>query len=196
VAPSVVLTPKDRFRPKASILCSDLMACVRLSRMTGFIRKFRKKFPAEMGSIMACGTLSFWYKGIGVAPKSANPPVEHLLECGRSSRCPKQSKPRNKSVEAKPCRYWGPQDYHCHSQAPRPQSLVGWGICQPQRPEMTVESLSVRKTSRTAAWCRSTPSTRKARATESLSVRRRFRTSAWRRSTSSTRKPKAQLSQT
>src|SRR5215475_4773950 len=79
----------------------------------------------------------------------------------------------------------GPQDYHCHSQAPRPQSLVGWGICQPQRPEMTIESLSVRKTS---ALRRSISSTRKAKAQESLSVKRRLRTSAWRRSTSSTKK--------
>src|SRR5262249_9563030 len=47
------------------------MACVRLSRMTGFVRKLRKKFSAEMGSNIACGTLSLWYKVIGVAPKSA-----------------------------------------------------------------------------------------------------------------------------
>src|SRR5262249_44492329 len=117
----------------------------------------------------------------------------HLPKCGRSLRCPKRNKLQNESVEARPCRYWGPQDYRCHSQAPRPQSLVGWGTCQTQRPEMTIESLSVRKTS---AWRRSTPSTRKAKAQESLSMKRRFRTSAWRRSTSSTRKAKAQLSQT
>src|SRR5215472_14664893 len=87
--------------------------------------------------------------------------------------------------EARPYRYWGRLDCHCHSQAPRPQSLVGWGICQRQRPEMTIESLSVRKTS---ALRRSMPSTRKAKAQESLSVKRRFRTSAWRPSTSSTKK--------
>src|SRR5262249_51123630 len=47
------------------------MACVRLSRMTGFVRKLRKKFSAEMGSNIACGTSSLCYKVIGVAPKSA-----------------------------------------------------------------------------------------------------------------------------
>src|SRR5262249_48115384 len=146
-----------------------------------------------MGSNIACGTLSLSYKVSGVAPEKRGTPVEPLPECGRSSRCPKRNKLQNKSVEARPCRYWGPLDYHCHSQALRPQSRVGWEICQPQRPEMTIESPSVRKTS---AWRRSTPSTRKAKAQESLSVKRRFRTSAWRRSTSSTKKPKAQLSQT
>ena len=116
-----------------------------------------------------------------------------LTTARRTLRCPRQNNLQSESGSARPCRYWGPRDYHCLSQAPRPQSLVGWEICQPQRPVMTIESLSVRKTS---AWRRSMPSTRKAKAKESLSVKRRFRTSAWRRSTPSTKKPKAQLNQT
>jgi hypothetical protein len=162
--------------------------------MNPFVRKFRfcQKIPAIFETRCSQQGYRAVTKGNGRhSQKSGH--FEHLRGWARSGRCLKRSKFQNESVEARPCRYWGPLDYHCHSQAPRPQSLVGWEICQPQRPEMTIESLSVRKTS---AWRRSTPSTRKAKAQESLSVKRRFRTSAWRRSTSSTKKPKAQLSQT
>src|SRR5262249_7057012 len=34
------------------------MTCARLSRTTGFVRNIRKKISAEIGSIIACGTLS------------------------------------------------------------------------------------------------------------------------------------------
>ena len=38
-------------------------------------------------------------------------------------RCPKRNKRQNKSVEAKPYRYWGLLDCHCHWRAPRLRSL-------------------------------------------------------------------------
>jgi len=166
------------------------MACVRLSGMTGLVRKFRNSMgwvaQVRLRDVIAL-VQRYWRRS------KKRPHLSSIWEGGRSSRCLKRSKLQNKSVEARPYQYWGPLDCHCHSQAPRPQCLVGWETCQPQSPEMTIGSLSVRKTS---AWRRSTPSTRKAKAQESLSVKRRFRTSAWRRSTSSTKKPKAQLSQT
>jgi hypothetical protein len=159
-----------------------------------FVRKFRfcQKIPAIFETRSSQQGYRPVTKVIALTLKSG--PLSSICGSGaRSSRCGKQSKVQNKSVEARPYRYWGPLDCHCHSQALRPQYLVGWQLCRPQRLEMTIESLSVRKAS---AWRRSMPSTRKAKAQESLSVKRRFRTSAWRRSTSSTKKPKAQLSQT
>src|SRR5262249_18271014 len=120
--------------------------------MTGSVRKFRKLMGWGSDKVPLWGVLTLVQKVLASVRKKRAHCRAELPKCGRILRCPKQNKLQNESVEARPCRYWGPLDYHCHSQASRPQSRVGWEICQPQRPEMTIESLSVRKTS---AWRRS-----------------------------------------
>jgi hypothetical protein len=125
--------------------------------------RFRQEIPKKNfrsnGFAIACGTLSLWYKVIGVTPKSAGAPVEHLPEYGRSSRC-LRSKAQNKSVEARPYRSWGPLDCHCHWRAAPLQSPEDRQQTYPR--QMTIKSSSVRKKSQMSAWPRSTSSTRKA----------------------------------
>jgi len=76
--------------------------------MTGFAENSEnivRMDPNTFGTVMS-----------GVAPKSG-PKVKGVY------RCPKQSNLQNKSVEARPFRYWGLLDCHCRWWAPRLRSL-------------------------------------------------------------------------
>src|SRR4026208_1762508 len=78
-------------------------------------------------------------------------------------RCPQRNNLQSKSVEAKPYRYWGLLDCHCHWRAPRRRSLEDRQETYPlQATEMAIKSSSVRRKSQTLAWQRSTSSTKKA----------------------------------
>src|SRR4026208_95464 len=78
-------------------------------------------------------------------------------------RCPQRNNLQSKSVEAKPYRYWGLLDCHCHWRAPRRRSLEDRQETYPlQATEMAIKSSSVRRKSRTLAWRPSTSSTKKA----------------------------------
>src|SRR4026208_710937 len=77
-------------------------------------------------------------------------------------RCPQRNNLQSKSVEAKPYRYWGLLDCHCHWRAPRRRSLEDRQETYPlQATEMAIKSSSVRRKSQTLAWQRSTSSTKK-----------------------------------